>query len=400
MKRHLIYIIGIMLTLCSCVDYNDATQAISVKVQVVMPDEFVNAPQLGGHEITMTLGGEQLKATTDANGVATFENIVPDIYDITTTWKITSEEYMAMTGKQVQNNNYTISGSINSQLLKEDSNVPLQLKTQAAIVQSILISKIYSSGSKDNNKKNYQNGKYIELYNNSDEDEDIAGLYIGLLESTSTPAYLLGQTPDIIYMKQVFRIPADKPCIVKPGETVVIVNSAIDHSQYGPMEQNLLDADFEAKDTRGRTENNPDTPALELIYTYAAALSYMNLVQGGPCSIVIFRTEDNVADYQLVYPYGKTKGSLFMAVPTKYVVDGVDFLVNKAQTGVDISTKRLYDYIDSGNTNINATSGNNGEVVYRKIQSITDDGRIILQDTNNSSSDFGVSDAIHVREFK
>lgn len=407
-NNHRIRKIGWTLTACltvlllaSCVDFDGATEAISVKYQVQMPQGFT-AADVANKTVTITSSSQTLQATTDANGIATFENIVPDVYDVSVAWKMTPDEYSQITGEMVQNHKYTVAGSVSSQLLKEDITTPLAINMNITVDQSILISKIYSAGSKDSKNKNYLAGRYIELYNNSDETVDIAGLYLGLIETNSSPAYTLGLVPDTIFMKQIFRIPTDKSYMVAPGQSIIITNSAIDHTQTAKnaFEYNLLESDFEAKDKQGKTTNNPDVPALELIYTAYAALSNMNLSQGGPGGIVIFETDEDVSKWELVYNYGKTSGNKWMKLPTKYIVDGVDVLKNSAQTGVDANLKRLYNYIDAGYAYINAASGYNGEVMYRKVLSTTEDGRHILSDTNNSLTDFAISSDIAPREFK
>lgn len=407
-NNHSIRKIGWTLTACltvlllaSCVDFDGATEAISVKYQVQMPQGFT-AADVANKTVTITSSSQTLQATTDANGIATFENIVPDVYDVSVAWKMTPDEYSQITGEMVQNHKYTVAGSKSAELLSEDITTPLTIDMNISVDQSILISKIYSAGSKDSKNKNYLAGRYIELYNNSDETVDIAGLYLGLIETNSTPAYTLGLVPDTIFMKQIFRIPTDKSYMVAPGQSIIITNSAIDHTQtaMNAFEHNLINADFEAKDQQGKTTNNPDVPALELIYTAYSAISNMNLSQGGPGGIVIFETEENVANWPLAYNYGKTSGNKWMKLPAKYILDGVDVLKYAAQTGVDANLKRLYDYIDAGYANINAASGYNGEVMYRKVQSTTEDGRKILSDTNNSLSDFAISSEIAPREFK
>ena len=407
-NNHRIRKIGRTLTACltvlllaSCVDFDGATEAISVKYQVQMPQGFT-AADVANKTVTITSSSQTLQANTDANGIATFENIVPDVYDVSVAWKMTPDEYSQITGEMVQNHKYTVAGSKSAELLSEDITTPLTIDMNISVDQSILISKIYSAGSKDSKNKNYLAGRYIELYNNSDETVDIAGLYLGLIETNSSPAYTLGLVPDTIFMKQIFRIPTDKSYMVAPGQSIIITNSAIDHTQtaMNAFEYNLLNADFEAKDQQGKTTNNPDVPALELIYTAYAAISNMNLSQGGPGGIVIFETEEDVVNWPLAYNYGKTSGNKWMKLPAKYILDGVDVLKNTAQTGVDANLKRLYDYIDAGYAYINSASGYNGEVMYRKVQSTTEDGRKILSDTNNSLSDFAISSEIAPREFK
>ena len=154
-----------LFTLLSCMDFDDATQPVSVKVQVQMPDALKGA-DVSGRTVTLNLGGQSITAQTDANGVAAFQNIVPDVYDISTSWKMTAEEYASLTGEAVTNGKYTVAGSLNTQMLAAEKT--LTLTTNVTKDQSMLISKVYYAGSKDNNTKNYLAGKYIELYNNSE----------------------------------------------------------------------------------------------------------------------------------------------------------------------------------------------------------------------------------------
>ena len=170
---------------------------------------------------------------------------------------------MEMTGVEVQNENYTISGSLMKQTIV--SSGTLQLQTIATVKQSLIISKIYYAGSKDLNNKNYGAGKYVEFYNNSDQAVNIAGLYFGLIESDASPAYMLGTTPDYLYLKQIFRFPTTGRTEIQPGETVLVANSAIDHTQAATQEKNLSEADFEVK--QADNTNNPAIPAVYLIYT-------------------------------------------------------------------------------------------------------------------------------------
>ncbi len=398
MKRNIITLLATIALFSACVDFDDATQAVSVRVKVLMPSGLENA-DMAGHTVTLSLDAQKITATTDAEGIATFQQIVPDVYNISTSWKMSADEYKALTGADIENSTYTISGSLNSQMLSSSSADVITVSTSIKRDQSIIISKVYYAGSKDVNNRNYLAGKFVELYNNSDQEVDVSGLYLALMESESTIAYSPGQVADTIFAKQVFRIPTTKSTTMAPGGTLLLVNSAIDHTVNGENEYNLLNADFEAKDASGRTTNNADVPALDLAYSTYTSLSYMNLVQGGPTSMVIFTTDEDIDSWPNVYAFGKTKGSMFKSIPTRCVIDGVEILKNSTQTGVDINTKRLYDYIDAGYAFINAATGYNGEVICRKTESVTSDGRIILVDTNNSLNDFTASTGISPRHY-
>ena len=399
MKRILFFLLP--LYLASCVDYGDATQEVTARVKLTMPAEF-NATDNEGHEIRLMQGGKTLTAVTDAQGIATFTGIIPDVYDVSCSWELTAEEYQQMTGDNQVVSGCTVSGSLNSYLIKEEEDVII-LATNLSINRDIIIGKIYYAGSKDLNNRTYMAGKYLELYNQSDNEVDVSGLYIGLVEAESTQAYTLENLHEVyedsvVLLKQIFRIPADANHLVAPGGTVLIVNSAIDHTPNNDMESSLLDADFEAKDASGKMQNNPTTPALDLIYTMYPSVSNLNMVQSGPCSIVIFRTDEDMTALPKTYPYGKTSGSQWALLPKRYIIDGVEVLRNK-NTGIEVSSKRLYDDIDAGYTNINAVSGWTGEIVYRKTSKTATDGHPILTDTNNSSNDFQVSTTIKPREY-
>ncbi|UKK53018.1 DUF4876 domain-containing protein [Prevotella sp. E2-28] len=392
-----------LFALNSCVDFSDATGETSARVQLLMPKEFTGNSTFAGHEVILQQGSTRISATTDANGVATFNGLIPDVYDISCSWELTEAEYHQATGSNQAVSGCTVSGSQNSLLIKEEQTI--SLSTQLSINQDIIISKIYYAGSKDNNNRNYMAGKYIEIYNQSNKAIDVAGFYIGLVEAESTQAYTLDNLHEayadsVVLLKQIFRIPATTSHKVAAGGSVLIVNSAIDHTANNTsMESDLSNADFEAKDySSNPVQNNPATPALELIYTMYPSISNLNLVQSGPCGVVLFHTDEDVSALPTTYAFGKTSGNQWKLLPKRMILDAVEVLSNKA-TGIDVKTKRLYDDLDAGYTYINSASGRNGEVVYRKTSKKADDGRITLMDTNNSSNDFQVSLTIKPREY-
>ena len=278
-----------LLLLCltlmvSCVDYSDTTQTINVDIRVEQPTDATAQLALEGHAVTLTReGGGETTATTDANGIAHFTELIPDVYTVSVSWPLTASEYRQATGDTEVNDGAIVAGSSHSQLLTTDMTAsPMTLATQFTITRSLVISKVFYAGMKDVNKKNYLAAQYIELYNQGDEAVDIAGMYLGLVESNTSPAYTLEQIASgfqdsVVVLKQLFRIPAATPHLVNPGQSVVITNSAIDHTTNVGSPMNLSDADYEAKDAQGKTLNNPATPALELVYTAFSAISKMNI---------------------------------------------------------------------------------------------------------------------------
>ena len=317
--KYLFSILTVALVFSSCVDYSDASEAVTAKVQLQLPDELNGHMTLEGHTVSLQLNGVTYSAQTDAAGVATFSNIVPDVYNISASWDITSSEYNRITGSSQVINGATVSGSLNSQLI--NGSEPLLLTTTLSVKRDIVISKIYAAGSKDNNNKRYVAGQYIELYNQSNDSVDVAGLYIGLLETDVPQAYTLenlktNYADSVVLVKQVFRIPTDKSYKVAPGGTVLLVNSAIDHSLNSPLEHSLLNANFETKDVKGKMLNNPEVPALQNVFNIYSGISYMNILTTGQ-GVVIFRSSADISQLKLTYKFGKTSGTQYGLLPKR-----------------------------------------------------------------------------------
>ena len=386
----------------SCVDFSDTTPPVTATIQLVRPDGFVNMSDMSGLTVTLQSAEDVLTAVTDASGQAVVSDLAPGTYDITVSVNLTHSQYEQYTGQTVGGSlDFMLTGTFNQQALSQDFTLSVPLMVYPK--ETLIIGKLYPSTSKIDGGS-YSSGKYLELYNNAEDSVDAAGLYIGLLESESTIAYKVypydeAATPGILHVKQVFRIPAAEPVMVAPGGTLLLVNSATDHSRQNDYERDLRDADFEAKDITNKVPNNASTAALELLYTTYSSISNMNLVQGAPVSVVLFRTDEDVTNWPTVYADGKTRGNMFIEVPASCVLDGIDVIKNRAQTGPDINTKRLFQDIDAGYAYFSTAAGTTGERLVRRTLSVTPDGRRILQDTNNSLNDFVVSDTISPRNY-
>ena len=203
----------------------------------------------------------------------------------------------------------TVSGSLNSQLI--NGSEPLLLTTTLSVKRDIVISKIYAAGSKDKTINDMLQVSISNFIINLNDSVDVAGLYIGLLETDVPQAYTLDNlktnyADSVVLVKQVFRIPTDKHYMVAPGGTVLLVNSAVDHSLNSPMEHSLLKADFEAKDVKGKMLNNPEVPALQNVFNIYSGISYMNILTTGQ-GVVIFRSSADISQLKLTYKVWQDK---------------------------------------------------------------------------------------------
>ena len=275
---------------------------------------------------------------------------------------------------------------------------------------NVVISKVFYAASKGAESGNYAYGQYIEIYNNSANDVDVTGMYIGLIESEAkSTAYtieaieadadLKAKLNGKVVLKQVFQLPTEET-ILQPGKSILVCNSAINHTKLAVVGHDLSGADYEVKTTNAKYTHNADVPALTMAYSFNANTDFMNLSYAGPAGVVLLKNDAKAIDFENpIYARGKTTGSQYVIANLYYSVDAVDILANNKNTGIDATTKRLNDTNDAGYTST-ATGGTYiGETVYRKTAFILPDGRKVLYDTNNSSVDFQSSSTIQPRAY-
>ena len=354
-----------------------------------MPEECMTSVKYKNRRVYFN-GNLSYQFVTDAAGKATVEDLVPGIYDIVTNWEMSGADYKALLKDSdipLKDNAQVIVGvSLMGQRLFTPEDMEVDLS--AAVVQGLMISKVYYSGTKDDLDKTYTTDSYIEIFNNSDEVIYIDGWYLGLTESVSPAAYPAKDDPEHVYLRQVCQFPGNGATYpVQPGgQIVVATKSARDHTQSAKKSVDLSGADFEVKVSEG--SGNPDVPMMPIVYN-SLKIQYMNLLSGGPNGVVLFETEEDINTWPKVYQPGLTSGEMFLVVDKEVISDGVECLKKPAQTDPDVNTKRLQKEIDAGYININAVNGYNHESVERKVTR-ENDGRYYLKDTNNSSVDLAV----------
>ena len=358
------------------------------RLEFPLPEDCLPDAFYAGRKVTLR-GPLEYTFETDARGAVNVESVIPGIYDIVTGIELSGAEYKALLRAPValeDNARVHIGASrMNCRIFEAaDLRIPLS----ASVLKSLLIAKIYYSGTRDNMDRTYTTDSYVEIFNNSDEVQYMDGKYLGLAESVSPAAYPAKDNPDSIYLRQVCRFPGkgtDYP--VAPGGSVVIAaRSARDHRTSAATSVDLSGADFEVKAMEG--SGNPDVPMLPLVSNSTNILT-LNLISGGLNAVVLFETDEDVLAWPEVYQRGKTSGEMFRRMHRKFVTDGVECLRKPAQTAPDVNTKRLQGDIDAGYIVITAVNGYNHESVERKVARF-EGGRYYLTDTNNSSADFVV----------
>ena len=388
MKRifSILFIMNILALSISC-KREEPIQVKNLRIAFNMPSDFKSDVKYSGREVVFKSLYNTYTFSTDANGVLIVPEIIPDEYTINTSWEISGFDYKKLIKNQELIEDKAIillkATLTNYQLFTTKD---IQIALDKVIMKSLLISKVYYSGTKDNSNRNYTSDSFVEIFNNSDEVVYADGKYLALAESVSPAAYLAKDNPEYIYTRQICKFPGNGTSYpIEPGKSIVIAaRSARDHRTSASSSVDLSTAEFEVKDIDGT--GNPDVKALPVISS-STSIKFLNLISGGPNAVFLFDTDEDIMQWPEFYAPGKTSGERFRRVPVNTVLDGLECLKNNATTGPDVNLKRFQDIIDAGFAFITATSGYTNESVERKVGEIVE-GRYILKDSNNSSQDF------------
>jgi hypothetical protein len=104
----------------------------------------------------------------------------------------------------------------------------------------------------------------------------------------------------------------------------------------------------------------------------------------GPLGIALFKADTDIANCAKTLPKGKETCNQYLVIPMANSIDAVDIVKQKTPSADD---KRFTDAYDAGFTCTVDVNNFNCQAVARKVVN-TENGRKVLQDTNNSTDDF------------
>ena len=268
-----------------------------------------------------------------------------------------------------------------------------------------IFEEIFFTGTRRTSGSSYIGDTYFKIYNNTDHVLYADGLAFVESKFRSTQSYNF--TPDLkqeaMTVHAIYVIPGsgtDHP--VQPGQSLTICDSAIDHRVSNENSFDLTVADFEWYDvstTPSVTDiDNPDVPNLDKWYCDTKSIYILH--NQGFTSFALARIpvdkESYLTDYFYTYRYTLylPTGTYPMSgdgykIPNSWIVDGVN-LSAEAERKWNI----LPASIDAGWTWCARMSSDNDRFfksVRRKMLYLTDDGRRVLKDSNNSTNDFNAA---------
>ena len=269
-------------------------------------------------------------------------------------------------------------------------------------VNDLIISEVYFTGSLQTSGDQYYGDQYFRLYNNTDHTVYADGLTI--FESQFLTTQKFDYTPDIMGEAVECRCPlyhsGQRTRIsCGAGRSLLIADMAINHRDINPNSIDLSHADFEwydeSTDPRNADIDNPAVPNLDKWYCYTK--SFWLLHNRGFRAIGIARIpierDSYLKDYFYTYNYilMTVAGDFPMSqsayrMPNEWIVDVVNCSVDALYSWNVCSPQLDCGYTACGT--IDADKTRYFHSVRRKLLYVTDDGRAVLKDTNNSTEDF------------
>ncbi|MBD1425620.1 DUF4876 domain-containing protein [Sphingobacterium arenae] len=431
-KQSYLYLIALLISvLSSCSkDDNDLAQSVSLEIQVAAKEgEFSFDVSKAVVKISSNTTSASFSATPNAADKAIFESLTPGTYDVSTTLVVDAATYTSVTGITTDEDIY-FNGSVEK--LQVYENTVTNLDLLIGRVGSWVFKQIYYAGSNGQRGASFRD-TFFEIYNNSNQIMYADSLYFGQVEgknnTTAGEWYQsnlqfdwnksigmvtdpgLNANTDYIYAYNIFMIPSDgtgKKYPVNPGESIIIAANAINHAasyvdnsgktvsvQDPSLTVDLSNADFETYLAEYLGEpyryDIDNTAVSNVDVIYAAGRNDMILQANGRDAFYLYKPvagQIDAADLPL-YTHPNVREvtattSKFKQIPVSYIEDAVEV---QHPTEASRVPKRLPISLDAVRTHVPAGQYSSQSLI-RKTSKIIN-GRRVLQDTNNSSEDFG-----------
>lgn len=382
--KKLAAIIALLLLLGSCLkepDYHSYQLALTVDFGADFPQD-----QRNGAKVTLINQTKNytFEAETDKNGKVQFSALEPGFYSVAV-----SHSFSAGDKKHYYN------GQQNIDILGDKTE---SVEARESLFSAFVIKEIYYAGSVTPAGKIYYADQYLEIFNNTSEVQYADGISVLIHEASNAGTNMWAYIKDTIVAETIWSIPGNgKQVPVAPGKSIVIAQDGINHRddpKGNPLSPvNLGNADFEFYDYKPKTTDvdSPTVPNLIEDYSGNEAIKEVTYVVGGGSAIAIAKIPGNTAEERKAYikknliakpSSSGTNKTCFPKIANKYILDAVETVKDEAH-GI---YKRFSPELDAGYTYV-ASGSRSGKCVRRKIKEIVS-GRVVYQDTNNSTNDF------------
>ena len=389
MKRLLMILTAaasVMWLVVSCEKGTETENTVSVNVEVVAAEGAeIQAGTVFDVTVTNYDTRTEQSAKTSEDGKVTIGGLVIGRYTVTATASVTDGGV-----------EYLYTGTLSNVNVLEDG-MTLTVPVSAAKNSQLVIKEMYYGFSKNASGANYIHDQFIEIYNTSDRIVYVDGLCIGNLMpelATGQASYDWGvDVQEYCLFAKVLKVPGnvgDTNYPLEPGESVLLCKWAKNHmnEEGNPLSPvDLSGGEFEYYYPTGPQQDEAAIN-LELPYnrTESAYTQWTTSMNGW--AYAIFFPEDGDFDKSNQLQEANNGAIFSYPVPVDRILDAVECVRDETQ----VANKRVPNVLDSGSIWLTDENGEPatglGRSLVRKVSSTLEDGRVILQDTNNSTNDF------------
>jgi hypothetical protein len=423
-RSSLVYLSALLVALAftGCDSSPSGVEPVDVTVDVAFSDGY-DRSEAAGAQVTLTNinSQETFEEEVTDQGQATFQELPAGNYNVSVVLTLGRDAVYELTGNYPDQGELTFNGSVSDVQINQNTE-PLSVELTAGQLGDLVIKQVYYAGSDLVDGALFRD-QFIEIYNNSNREIDLDGLFImgayGNNTAGESGPYLtedgqldwnesigmpdgIDANSDYLYSRWLYQIPDDgTPNMLPPGESAVIAQTAVNHKQpYVNAEGDtvsvgdpsltvdLSNADYEVYlgndiDTPLSSDvDNPNVPNLRNIFIFGRDLILDPI---GRDAFVIFRTETPANEFE-AYPDPREREvtgetTLYPQIPVDWVVDAVE--TQPAPTNQ--IPRKLPNELDAGYTYVPGGSYSSNSVI--RLLSKQDEGRSILEDTNNSTED-------------
>lgn len=376
-------IIFILFLLVSCLKEPEFN-SYQVKFNVDFGTDFPQDKKSGAKVVLFNqTKSYTVEGKTDSEGLVHFQSIEPGLYSVTISYKFSKDGYV-----------YFYNGVKDVQIFDDVTN---SISVSGTKTSAFVIKEFYFSGSTTPAGKPYSADQYIELFNNSADTQYADGLTLVEHESYGTGENYWNYMKDSIVARMVWTIPGSGSEVpILSGKSIILARTGINHKSDpngNPLSPvNLGNAEFEfyvAKQPETDIDS-PTVPNLEEDKFVFRGNDVVFHVKGGS-AIAFARIPGKNYTERMAYinknliAKASVSGSnttYFVKIANSSVYDAVEVVMDEAHA----IYKRLPASMDIGYTFVAAGSGS-GKCIRRKVKEIVD-GRVVYQDSNNSTEDF------------
>jgi len=382
MKKAL-FIVSLLFLLVSCLKEPGLT-GYSVNLTVDFGADFPQDKKAGA---TITLFNQQknykINANTDAEGKILFPMVEPGFYSVTVSHSLGSG-----------NIRYQYNGQDNIEVF---SNKIATIIAKPAVPGAFVIKEVYYCGSRTPAGKAYYADQYIELFNNTNEVQYADGISVFEHESNGNGVNMWESLKDTVVAEMIWTIPGNgTQYAVQPGKSIVIAQDGINHrddpngNPLSPVNLGNADFEFYVYTPKNKDVDSPLVSNMLEDYTAVEVSEVTFRVQGGS-AIAIAKIPGSTDEERKAYisknlvakpSSSGSSTSYYPKIANKFIIDAVETVEDEAHA----IYKRFPSEIDAGYTYV-TTGSYSGKCVRRKIKEVVS-GRVVYQDTNNSTEDF------------